>query len=195
MTGDGKRSLHDLADAAGEVKATAVSAHKLLDKLDGPTSQFATSGLPQLTQAIVSLQQAADSLNHLALEAQRSPQAFIANHRPSKWRSSPETLHRDSHVHGLGLAAASPSSRSKPALQYAFGVDFSAGFPAAAGSPDFNVLKAPTAFDAAAAGDGILTRDGEQVAYIAGGRWIARPRSCSMKLRRGRSTPMVVRPG
>jgi phospholipid/cholesterol/gamma-HCH transport system substrate-binding protein len=50
----------------------------MIAKLQGPTSEFATSGLPQLTSAVVSLQQAADSLNRLAQEAEQSPRSFVA---------------------------------------------------------------------------------------------------------------------
>jgi phospholipid/cholesterol/gamma-HCH transport system substrate-binding protein len=78
LSGDGKRSLHELADASAQIKDAAADARGLVKKLDGPTTDFATSGLPQLTQAISSLQQAADSLNRLAAEAEQSPQALVA---------------------------------------------------------------------------------------------------------------------
>jgi phospholipid/cholesterol/gamma-HCH transport system substrate-binding protein len=78
VTGDGKRSLRELADAAERVKGASDQARELLRKLEGPTTDFANSGLPQLTQAISSLQQAADSLNRLAIEAAQSPQALVA---------------------------------------------------------------------------------------------------------------------
>jgi phospholipid/cholesterol/gamma-HCH transport system substrate-binding protein len=78
VTGDGRRSLQQIADAATEIKETAASAHGLVNKLEGPTTDFANTGFPQLAQAIVSLQQAADAMNRLASEAQGSPRAFIA---------------------------------------------------------------------------------------------------------------------
>jgi phospholipid/cholesterol/gamma-HCH transport system substrate-binding protein len=78
VTGDGKRGLHDIADAAGQIKAAAQSANSLLAKLEGPTTNFANAGLPELTRAIASLQQAAESLNRLSRELEESPQALIS---------------------------------------------------------------------------------------------------------------------
>jgi phospholipid/cholesterol/gamma-HCH transport system substrate-binding protein len=76
VNGDGKRSLHDIAEAASQIKDATAEARGLIKRLQGPSTDFATTGLPQLTQAIASLQQAADSLNRLANEAQQSPQAL-----------------------------------------------------------------------------------------------------------------------
>ncbi len=78
LGGDGKRALHDVADAAGEIKATAVQAHQMLSKLQGPTGDFATTGLPQLTQSAASLQQTAESLNRLVNEIEQNPQVLIS---------------------------------------------------------------------------------------------------------------------
>jgi phospholipid/cholesterol/gamma-HCH transport system substrate-binding protein len=49
----------------------------MIRKLEGPTTDFANTGLPQLTQAIASLQQAAESMNRLATEAEQSPQGLV----------------------------------------------------------------------------------------------------------------------
>lgn len=78
VNGDGKRSLHDIAEAAVQIKDATAEARVMIKKLQGPTTDFATTGLPQLTQAIASLQQAANSLNRLASEAEQSPQALAA---------------------------------------------------------------------------------------------------------------------
>ena len=61
VNGDGKRAIHDIADAAEQIKATTADARTMVAKLQGPTSDFATTGLPQLTSAISSLQQTAES--------------------------------------------------------------------------------------------------------------------------------------
>ena len=58
-------------------------AGDLTAKLEGPTSDFATTGLPQMTAAAISLQEAAESLNRLASEAQASPRSLIGK-APSK---------------------------------------------------------------------------------------------------------------
>ena len=83
LGGDGKRALHDVADAAGEIKATAAEAHQLIARLRGPTGDFATTGLPQLTQATASLQQTAEALNRLVDEIERNPQ-FLVSKPPAK---------------------------------------------------------------------------------------------------------------
>ena len=78
VDGDGKRALSNLADAAESLKATSQKAQGLLTRLEGPASDFATNGLPQLSSAISSLQTATESLNRVLDEAERSPGALIS---------------------------------------------------------------------------------------------------------------------
>lgn len=78
LEGDGKRALSNIADATQSLKETSEKAKQLLGKLEGPTTDFATNGLPQLSSAIGSLQTAADSLNRVLDEAERSPGALIS---------------------------------------------------------------------------------------------------------------------
>jgi phospholipid/cholesterol/gamma-HCH transport system substrate-binding protein len=78
VNGDGKRTLKEASEAAAEIKAAAVDTRAMVAKLQGPTSDFATTGLPQLTSAIVTLQQAANSLNRLVSEAEQSPRSLVA---------------------------------------------------------------------------------------------------------------------
>jgi phospholipid/cholesterol/gamma-HCH transport system substrate-binding protein len=73
VDGDGKRSVKNIADAAEEAKATATSLRAMVDKLQGPTADFANNGLPQITSAVVELQRAAASLERLVNEIQKSP--------------------------------------------------------------------------------------------------------------------------
>ncbi|THD60206.1 MlaD family protein [Phenylobacterium sp.] len=73
VNGDGKRGIKNIADAAEEAKATAASLRTMVDKLQGPTSDFANNGLPQITAAVVELQRAAESLERLVNEIQKSP--------------------------------------------------------------------------------------------------------------------------
>jgi phospholipid/cholesterol/gamma-HCH transport system substrate-binding protein len=77
LNGDGRRTLKNAADAAEEAKQTAAQARALLDKLDGPTSDFATTGLPQITQSVVELQNAAQSLNRLLNDIQTNPSGTL----------------------------------------------------------------------------------------------------------------------
>ncbi|HEY4029477.1 MAG TPA: MlaD family protein [Caulobacteraceae bacterium] len=78
LNGDGKRALGNLADATESLKETSQKAQQLLGKLEGPTSEFANNGLPQLSSAISSLQTATESLNRVLDEAERSPGALIS---------------------------------------------------------------------------------------------------------------------
>jgi phospholipid/cholesterol/gamma-HCH transport system substrate-binding protein len=89
VDGDGRRTLKDAADAAAEIKAAAGDARALVAKLQGPTTDFATNGLPQLTGAIVSLQQSADSLKRLTDEAQQNPRALVAKSPPKEIEVKP----------------------------------------------------------------------------------------------------------
>jgi phospholipid/cholesterol/gamma-HCH transport system substrate-binding protein len=78
VNGDGKRTLDNLSDAATSLKATSQQAQQMLAKLEGPTSDFAANGLPQLTAAIGSLQTATESINRVLNEAERSPEGLIS---------------------------------------------------------------------------------------------------------------------
>ena len=73
LDGDGKRSLKNIADASDEAKKAAASLRTMIDKLQGPTSDFANNGLPQITAALYELQKAAQSLERLVNEIQKSP--------------------------------------------------------------------------------------------------------------------------
>ena len=75
---DGKRTMKNLADAAAETQATARDLRTAVAKLEGPTSDFAANGLPQLTSAVSSLQSTAESLDRLARELQANPQGLVA---------------------------------------------------------------------------------------------------------------------
>lgn len=75
---DGRRTMRELADAAAEAKAAARDTRAMVSKLEGPTTDFAATGLPQLTAAIVTLQSAAESLERLVNEAEQSPRALIS---------------------------------------------------------------------------------------------------------------------
>jgi phospholipid/cholesterol/gamma-HCH transport system substrate-binding protein len=70
---DGKRAVKNLADAAEEARSAASDARAMIARLQGPTSDFATNGLPQVTAAVIQLQNAAESLERLVNEIQSSP--------------------------------------------------------------------------------------------------------------------------
>jgi phospholipid/cholesterol/gamma-HCH transport system substrate-binding protein len=75
---DGKRTLAELADAAEELKAATKDARGMIGRLEGPTTDFATTGLPQLTRAVTTLQSAAESLDRLVGEVEQNPQGLVS---------------------------------------------------------------------------------------------------------------------
>ena len=77
VNGDAKRSLSQLADAATELKGAATDARSMISKLEGPTSDFAATGLPQLSSAIVTLQSAAESLDRLVGDVEQNPRGLV----------------------------------------------------------------------------------------------------------------------
>ena len=77
VDGDGKRSLKNIADAADEAKATATQVRGMIDKLQGPTGDFAANGLPQITAAVIQLRTAAEALQRLVNEVESSPQGAL----------------------------------------------------------------------------------------------------------------------
>jgi phospholipid/cholesterol/gamma-HCH transport system substrate-binding protein len=75
---DGKRAIVKVGDAAAEIQAAAADVRTMVNKLQGPTSDFAANGLPQLTSAITTLETATKHLDQLVGEIQRDPRAFIS---------------------------------------------------------------------------------------------------------------------
>ena len=78
INGDGKRAISNIADAAEDLKQTSHKANEMLSKLEGPTSDFATNSLPELSRTIVSLQQTSTSLGALVQQVQQSPQQVLS---------------------------------------------------------------------------------------------------------------------
>ena len=56
----------------------------MIEKLEGPTADFATNGLPQLTAAVVSLQRSADSLNAPGQRGAARTRAALIGKAPAK---------------------------------------------------------------------------------------------------------------
>ena len=77
VNGDAKKVLAQLSDATAEIKATAVDVRGAVHTITGPAADFATTGLPQLSRSVVTLQQAAESLDRLVGEVERNPQQFV----------------------------------------------------------------------------------------------------------------------
>jgi len=78
VAGDGKTMVKNLADASAEAKAAAADARAMIGRLQGPTAEFATNGLPQVTAAVIQLQNSAEALERLVNEIQSSPTGALA---------------------------------------------------------------------------------------------------------------------
>ena len=78
VNGDGKRALGKLADAATEIEASAKSLKEMTDNLKGPTGEFATTGLPQMTSSLVSLQRATEHMDQMITQIQNNPRGLVA---------------------------------------------------------------------------------------------------------------------
>ena len=70
VEGDGKRAIAGVADAAEEARAAAKDAREMIGRLNGPTSDFATNGLPQITASVAQMQQTAEALERLVNDIQ-----------------------------------------------------------------------------------------------------------------------------
>ena len=84
VDGDARKSLARLDDAAGEIQGAAKTLKDLMTRLQGPTENFATTGLPQLSSAIVSLQRATDHLDRVLGEVESNPQGLISKAPPKE---------------------------------------------------------------------------------------------------------------
>jgi len=77
VNGDAKRAVAKLGDAATELEGTAKGVREMVAGLKGPTTDFASTGLPQLSAAIGSLQRATDHLDDMLTEIQSNPRGLV----------------------------------------------------------------------------------------------------------------------
>jgi phospholipid/cholesterol/gamma-HCH transport system substrate-binding protein len=73
----GKPTFAKINAAVDQVNGLAADLRAMVAKLQGPTSDFAANGLPQLTREITELQTTTQNLNRLIQEVERDPRAFI----------------------------------------------------------------------------------------------------------------------
>jgi phospholipid/cholesterol/gamma-HCH transport system substrate-binding protein len=78
VDGDGRKTMAKLGDAASEIQGAAKALRVTLNKVQGPSETFATTGLPQLTSTMESVQRAADHLDRVLQEARADPRAVIS---------------------------------------------------------------------------------------------------------------------
>jgi phospholipid/cholesterol/gamma-HCH transport system substrate-binding protein len=89
LNGDGRRTLKNVAEAAEQAKEAAAAARGMVEKLQGPTSDFAANGLPQVTAAVIQLQQSAQALERLVNEVQSSPSSVIGKPAAQEMKVKP----------------------------------------------------------------------------------------------------------
>jgi len=77
VNGDAKRSLAKLGDAATEIEGAAKQMHAMIAQLQQPTADFATNGLPRVTEAMASLQRTTQDLDRLVSELHASPRGLL----------------------------------------------------------------------------------------------------------------------
>jgi phospholipid/cholesterol/gamma-HCH transport system substrate-binding protein len=89
VEGDGKRAVAKLADTADEIQGAAKDLRSMLKRLDGPTTDFATNGLPQISSSLVSLQRTLDHLDQVLGEVQANPRGLVGKPRAKEIEVKP----------------------------------------------------------------------------------------------------------
>ena len=77
VNGDGRQIVAKLGNAATDIEAAARDLRTMMGRLEGPTGDFATTGLQQITSASASLQLAAESFDRVLGEMQQSPHGLL----------------------------------------------------------------------------------------------------------------------
>ncbi len=77
VDGEAKKSLAKLSDAAGEIQLAAQTLRGMLQKLQGPTTDFANNELPELGNTIGSLQRTLDHFDQVLSEIQANPRGVV----------------------------------------------------------------------------------------------------------------------
>ena len=77
VNGDGRHIVAKLGNAATDIEAAATDLRTMMGRLEGPTGDFATTGLQQITSASASLQLAAESFDRVLGEMQQSPHGLL----------------------------------------------------------------------------------------------------------------------
>ena len=89
VNGDAKRALADVASAAAEIKTAAAEVRTSIQQVAEPSTEFARTGLPQITTAVASLQEAADSVQRLTEQLNQSPRGLLLR-RPARELEVPQ---------------------------------------------------------------------------------------------------------
>lgn len=76
---DVQKTLIEVEGTAAELRVAAADARGLVSDLRAPVGDFASTGLPQLTQSLVSLQQAAESLDRVVNDIGSNPRSLLTS--------------------------------------------------------------------------------------------------------------------
>lgn len=79
INGDGADTVREIDATAAELRAAAQDARAVVADLRAPAQDFATTGLPQLTQSLISLQQAAESLDRVVSDIGSNPRSLLTS--------------------------------------------------------------------------------------------------------------------
>ena len=77
ITGDGRKVLANLNGAISDLRGTTQEVRAVVTGLQGPTTEFAVTGLPQLSRTITTLQTTAEDLDRVVNEVERNPRALL----------------------------------------------------------------------------------------------------------------------
>jgi phospholipid/cholesterol/gamma-HCH transport system substrate-binding protein len=75
---DGREAVNNINAATADARTAIASINRTANGLEGPVGEFATTGVPQLLEAIQGLQEATDSLRGLVDDVRSSPRDFIS---------------------------------------------------------------------------------------------------------------------
>nr|MBA3811429.1 MCE family protein [Caulobacteraceae bacterium] len=89
VDGDGKKTMARLADAAGEMRGAAKDLRGIMAGLQGPATDFATNGLPELSGAINTMQRTLDHLDQVVGEVQANPRGLVGKPRAKEIELQP----------------------------------------------------------------------------------------------------------
>lgn len=78
INGDGAEAIQNINAATADARTAIASINRTANGLEGPVGEFATTGVPQLMEAIQGLQDATASLQGLIDDVRASPRDFIA---------------------------------------------------------------------------------------------------------------------
>jgi phospholipid/cholesterol/gamma-HCH transport system substrate-binding protein len=78
IEGDGREAIQNINAATADARTAIASINRTASALEGPVGEVATTGVPQLLEAIQGLEEATQSLRGLVDDVRASPRDFIS---------------------------------------------------------------------------------------------------------------------